>query len=186
MITFIATSHKEKNEAHMFISSLLLQTNPNWKCIIYNDGQNDFIRNVVNKYNDSRISYYESENVTGFWGHHNRKKALDLVNTDFLIQTSIQDYYIPTAVDDILSQTNNNDLILFNCLHNHFKYSVLYCEPMVGKVDWGSHAIRTSIAKEVGIRFPESSTSDGIFVVDCMSHIGLRYCKIEKILTVHN
>lgn len=186
MITFIITSHRETNESHVFISSLLLQTNSNWKCIIFNDGKNDFIKKVINQYNDDRISYYESDTPKGFWGHYNRKSALNLVQTEFLIQTSIQDYYIPTAVDEILNVTKNNDLILFNCIHNHFNYSVLSCSPRIGRVDWGSHAIRSEIAKKVGIRLPESSLSDGHFVLDCMSYPGIRYHKIEKILTVHN
>ncbi len=186
MVTFIAASYNETNDAYLFISSLLLQTNKNWKCIIYNDGKNDFIRNVVKHFNDERISYYESKEPRGFWGHYSRKDALNLVNTEFLVQTSIQDYYIPTAVDDILSVSNISDIILFNCLHNHFRYNVLPCTPQVGRVDWGSHAIRTNIAKKVGIRLPESSTSDGHFVVDCMNYPGIRYHKIEKVLTVHN
>ncbi len=186
MITFIATSHNETNESFMFISSLLLQTNQNWKCIIYNDGKNEFIKKVVQQFNDERIKYYETENAVGFWGHYSRKEALNLVDTEFLIQTSIQDYYIPTAVDEILTVSKYNDIILFNCLHNHFRYNVLQCTPQVGRVDWGSHAIRTDIAKKVGIRLPESSTSDGYFVVDCMNYVGIRYHKMEKILTVHN
>jgi hypothetical protein len=186
MITFIAASYKETNDAYMFISSLLLQTNNNWRCIIYNDGKNDFIRKVVSDFNDERITYYESETPRGFWGHYSRKDALNLVETEFLIQTSIQDYYIPTTVEDILKVSNNSDIILFNCVHNHFNYSVLPCTPQVGRVDWGSHAIRSDIAKKVGIRLPESPTSDGHFVVDCMLYPGIRYHKIEKILTVHN
>lgn len=186
MVTFITTSYDETNDSYMFISSLLLQTNKNWKCIIYNDGKNDFIKKVIEHFDDDRIKYYVSENVSGFWGHYNRKEALNLVDTEFIIQTSIQDYYIPTAVDEILNVSKNSDIILFNCLHNHFNYNVLSCTPQIGRVDWGSHAIRTDIAKKVGIRLPESSTSDGHFVVDCMSYPGIRYHKIEKVLTVHN
>jgi hypothetical protein len=186
MVTFIATSYNETNNAYLFISSLLLQTNGDWKCIIYNDGKNDFIRNVVEYFNDERISYYESSESKGFWGHYNRIDALKLVTTEFIIQTSIQDYYIPTAVNDILNVSKTNDLILFNCLHHHFQYNILSSVPQINRVDWGSHAIRTDIAKKIGIRLPESSTSDGCFVVDCMSHPDIRYHKIEKVLTVHN
>jgi len=186
MITFISTSYKETYEAYLFISSLLLQTNKNWKCIIYNDGKNNFVKDVVTHFNDNRISYYESPISRGFWGHYSRIDALDLVDTEFLIQTSIQDYYIPSAVDDILSMSKISDIILFNSLHNHFRYKVLSCVPQINRVDWGSHAIRTDIAKKIGIRLPKSSTSDGYFVVDCMNYPGIRYHKIEKVLTVHN
>jgi len=186
MITFIATSHNETYSAYMFISSLKLQTKHNWKCIIYNDGPNDFIKNVVTQFNDNRITYYESDKPNGFWGHYSRQSALKYVDTEFLIQTSIQDYYIPTTVEEILNVSSFSDLILFNCLHNHFNYNVLNSTPKIDRVDWGCHAVRTKIAKSVGIQQPESSTCDGIFVENCLKYSGLRYYKIEKILTTHN
>ena len=186
MVTFIAASHKETYESYMFLSSLKLQTNTKWKCIIYNDGPNEFVKNVVEEFNDNRIKYYETPEPKGFWGHHNRQIALNHVKTDFLIQTSIQDYYIPTTVQEILTAGETKDLILFNCLHNGFKYNLLSCKPQINWVDWGSHAIRTDIAKKVGIHNPESSVCDGIFVENCLKYPGLRYHKIEKILTIHN
>lgn len=186
MITFIATSYKETYDAYMFISSLKLQTNNNWRCIIFNDGPNEFIKKVVDEFNDDRITYYESDVPMGSWGHYSRQTALNYVDTEFLIQTSIQDYYIPTTVEDILNVSISNDLILFNCLHNHFNYGILNSLPKINRVDWGCHAIRTSVAKNVGIQQPESSVCDGIFVENCLKYPGLRYHKIEKILTTHN
>jgi len=186
MITFIATSYNETYEAYMFISSLKLQTNHNWKCIIYNDGPNDFIKNVVNQFNDDRITYYESKKTMGFWGHYNRKSALKYVDTEFLIQTSIQDYYIPTTVKEILNVNSTYDLILFNSLHNHFNYTILNSVPKITRVDWGCHVIRTKIAKSIGIQNPKSSVCDGIFVENCLKYPSLRYHKIEKVLTTHN
>jgi len=187
MITFIATSHDETYESHLFISSLKLQTNNNWKCIIYNDGPNEYIKNVVNEFNDHRIRYFDSEKPNGFWGHYNRRKSLEYVDTEFLIQTSIQDYYIPTAVDELSkSSVMDNDLILFNCLHNHFNYRTLNSTPKIAHVDWGCHMIRTNISKIVGIENPESPTCDGLFVEKCMEYPNIKYYKLDKILTVHN
>jgi hypothetical protein len=131
MITFIATSYNETYDVYMFISSLKLQRNSNWKCIIYNDGPNDFIKNVVHEFNDDRISYYESPKPMGSWGHYSRQSALNYVDTEFLIQTSIQDYYIPTSVDEILNAGRLSDLILFDCLHNHLNYNILHSLPKI-------------------------------------------------------
>lgn len=186
MITFVATAYKESTESHIFICSLLLQTDPNWKCIIYCDGKNDYIRNLVNNFNDKRITLKESEENTGFWGHYNRKLSLDEVDTEFLIQTSIQDYYLPNMVAEINNCKNNYDMILFDCLHNHFDYKILNTRPIRCQVDWGTCVIRTEIAKKVGINHPESNICDGLFVEECIKHPSTRLFKIDKILTIHN
>jgi hypothetical protein len=186
MITFIATAYQETYEIYLFVSSLLLQTENNWKCIIYCDGHNKFINEFMSTIKDDRFSYYESQSPMGFWGHYSRIKALELVDTEFILQTSIQDYYIPTTVSELNQYIKNSDLILFNCLHNHMNYNILDSQPMVNRVDWGCHVIRTSIAKSVGILNPESSVCDGQFVTDCLKYPNIIVNKINKILTVHN
>jgi hypothetical protein len=187
MITFVATAYKETIDAHQFIASLILQKNPNWKCIIYCDEPNQYIKNTIEYFNDERIRYYQNEIPTKFWGHYNRLHALNnLVDTEFIIQTSIQDYYLPNTVSLISKFKNDYDFIYFNCVHNHFDYNVLDSQPIVAKIDWGSFAIRTEIAKKIGIKNLENNLTDGLFVVDCFKHEKLRYLKINRILTVHN
>lgn len=187
MITFVATAYKETKEAYMFLSSLLLQTNPNWKCIVYSDEPNDYVKNVINHFNDDRITYYENEVAKKFWGHHNRKFALEtLVDTDFVIQASIQDYYIPITVSLILDVANDFDFILYNCIHNQFGYNILDSSMKAGRIDWSSFATRTSIAKQIGIPKPEATMADGLFVEDLKRIKNLRKCKINRVLVVHN
>jgi hypothetical protein len=47
MITFIATAYKETIDSYQFISSLMLQKNPNWECIIHCDEKNKYIEECV-------------------------------------------------------------------------------------------------------------------------------------------
>jgi hypothetical protein len=186
MITFVAAAYKETTDAYMFLSSLIIQTNQRWKCIVYADAPNNYIKTAIETLNDSRISYVENKTSTGFWGHYNRKKALyELVGTEFVINTSIQDYYTPNAVAEILNY-QDHDFIFFNCVHCHYQHHILQSEPKRGHIDWGSFAVKTSIAKQVGIREPESSMCDGIFVENCFARGNLKATKIGKILTVHN
>lgn len=186
MITFVATAYKETVDMHLFVSSLLLQKKQSWKCIIYCDEKNDYIQNTLKMFNSKKFVLVTNEVSLGFWGHPNRKKSLDIIDTDFVIQTSVQDYYLPNAVSEIQKFTNNYDFISYDCLHNHMDYRVLNTQPFRNQIDWGSFAIRTDIAKKVGIRNLESSTCDGLFVEDLMKVPNLRYHKINKILTVHN
>lgn len=185
MITFIAPTYNEKIEPYLFISSLLIQKNSNWKAIIYSNGINKHCASVVKHFNDSRISYIESETNTGFWGCYNRIDALNNhVNTDFVCQTSIQDYFTPNAVDEILNHIDN-DLIYWDSIHNHFNWDILKSELKPNRIDWGNFAIKTEIAKKVGINQPEYSGADFIFVNDCLPLV-TKIVKLNKILTSHN
>lgn len=187
MITFVSTAYKEKKEANIFLNSLLLQTNENWKCIICCDGKNEYIENIVKNINDERIKIHLENKPNGFWGHKNRKFALEnLVDTDFIIQTSIQDYYCPITVSSILDLSNSFDFIYFNCIHNHQNYRVLNSLIRANSIDWGSFAVRTEIAKKVGIFDIESGCCDGIFAERCGVYPNIRIFKLDKVLTVHN
>jgi hypothetical protein len=187
MITFVATAYNETVDAYQFLSSLILQKDSRWKCIVFCDGKNDFIENVVNVFNDERITLFYTEEPKGFWGHYNRKYALEnLVDTEFIIQTSIQDYYTPNAVSEILNLTMDYDFIIYNSIHNHLDYNILDAYPIQSKIDWGMFAIRTDVAKIIGINNPEHSHCDGIFAEECFNFGGLKTFKIKKVLTIHN
>jgi hypothetical protein len=187
MITFVTTAYKETIDAHVFLASLILQNDPRWECIIVCDEDNQYIKNTVKFFNDDRIKFLYIENEIKYYGHTNRKYALDnLVTTDFILQTSIQDYFLPCAVGDLLSYAPNYDFIYYNSLHNHFGYKILNSQLEICKIDWGNFVIRTKIAKEVGINKPESNACDGFFVEDCIKYPNLRILKLDKILTVHN
>jgi hypothetical protein len=186
MITFLATAYKETVDSYQFISSLMLQKNPNWKCIIHCDEKNEYIEECVKFFNSDKITIINNETPTSFWGHYNRKKTLELIDTEFVIQTSIQDYYTPNTVSELMSNLIDCDMVMFNCIHNHFNYKVLDSIPIKCRIDWGSFVLRTDIAKKVGINQPESQYCDGIFVEECMKYPNIRTKKINKILTVHN
>ena len=189
MITFIAVCHKETFDAYQFISCMMLQKDPNWKCIIYCDGKNEYIENSVSFFNDERIKYLYCDEPRGSWGTYNRIEALGMVETDFVVQTSIQDYYTPNAVLELNNTIRERkaDFVYFNSLHNHYDHNILNCAPVKCKIDWGNFVIKTSIAQSVGIREPDSFTADGIFVEDCLrENPYIQICKIDKILTVHN
>jgi hypothetical protein len=59
--------------------------------------------------------------------------------------------------------------------------------PVVRYIDWGNFAIKTAIARKVGIQHPESFTADGQFVQDCIAEgLIINPVKINQILTIHN
>ena len=186
-ITFIAPAYQEKRSNRPLIESLLNQCNVNWRLCVYHNGPNQEMKDWANSYNDPRVLYVESESNTGSWGCYNRINALNnIVDTEYVIQTSIQDYYTPITVQSIMN-CYGNDLIYFNCLHNHYNFDILSSELKDCRIDWGSFCIKTNLAKKIGINYPEKGNADGLFIEECLkSSILNTIYKIDKILTVHN
>jgi hypothetical protein len=184
MITFVATAFQEKHDAHVFIGSMLCQKNPNWKAIIYANGHNQYISSLIANINDDRLMYKFSQDNSGYWGCFNRIKALDIVDTKYVVQTSIQDYYTPNAIDEILK--HDEDLIYWNCLHNHYNHELLDTQLKLDYIDWGSFAIKKSL--DAKINNPTNFASDGLFIEELINEKGenLSTRKINKILTIHN
>lgn len=187
ILTFVATAYKEVYEPYMFVHAMMCQSNPNWKCIIYCDEPNQHVVNAVSIFKDDRFKIVSNETATGYWGHFNRKRALnEMVDTEFVIQSSVQDYYTPNTVDEILRQSNAFDFIYFDMLHNHYGHDVLETLPKVNHIDWGSYAVRTSIAKRLNIDDPKIGNSDGYFAEKCFFDPDVKSIKLDKILVVHN
>jgi len=186
-VTFVAVCHNETHEVDMFCSALLLQKDQRWNCVVVCNGQNDAIAESMSKYQyDKRFTYLESDTNTGAWGCYNRIKVLSIINSPYVINTSIQDYYPPHAVACINAYAGK-DIIYWQCLHNHFAYDVLDSKLELTRIDWGSFAVKTEIAKAVGINHPDSVAADGLFIADLLAagYTGNNH-KIDKILTVHN
>lgn len=196
-VTFVAPMFKEYNSFYMFVSALMCQTNDNWKCIVYHNGpieeynfEDDFdtwLSCRDSKFYD-KIYIVKSETNTECWGAKNRNEALHrLVDTDFIVQTSIQDYWLPTAVEEIL-KWKHMDFIYWNSM-NHLisRTTPLDSRLQVGWIDWGNFAVKTSIAKQVGINHPEQFCGDGLFVQDLFnSGLIQTRAKISNVLTIHN
>lgn len=184
LITVIATAYKETTEVHTLLASLVNQTDPRWKCFVFMDCENPYIEQAIRSYNDSRFVCVKPEKHSGFWGHYNRKIGLDkYADTKYVLQASVQDYYIPTAFSKIL--LSNADFIFFNCLHNHMNHEILDTFPVRNRMDWGTMVVKTQLAKNTGINHPESPICDGLFAEECMRNNPL-VTKLSDILLVHN
>jgi len=196
MITVVATAFKEKNSLPMFIGSLLCQTNNNWKAIIFHNGIDAEMENIFDTITDlypdldinNKFEFFFCEENNGFWGAKNRDFVLkNLVDTKYILNSSVQDYFVPIAIEEIL-KAGDADLIYFNSINHLFGYErPLDSKLETGWIDWGNFAVKTEIAKQVGINKPEDFCADGHFVQDLLKSgsINIKY-KINKILTIHN
>jgi len=185
-ITFIACAHNEEFYNSPFIDSMLAQTNPNWKAIIYNNGP---ITDTMYTVDDPRISYERSPIDTGNWGTANRASAIKyLVDTEYVVNTSIQDYYLPCTVQLIADAiTAGADMIHWQAISHLFNYNVISGEIAFGHLDWGQWTIKTEYIKQTGIVSGEQFCSD-FYTIQEIIRKGLikKSYKVDKILTIHN
>lgn len=192
-ITFVATAHHEVSSHRPFIDSMLAQTDEMWDAIVYHNGP--YAPNVWDFKCDGlkdQPVYKHSPTDTGDWGTANRQRAIDECTTNYIIQTSIQDYWLPQAVATInkLITDHKPDLILWNSI-NHVVGPCLVLDSKLewSKVDWGNFAIRSDIAKYIGIRHGDKYTADWLFINDVLTSGLLDMTKVIKtnaILTIHN
>jgi len=186
-VTFVAPMFKDYTGVYSYIGSLLSQTNSSWKTIIYHNGTDKLARSIVESFKDSRIVYVESLINTEAWGCYNRIDALNnLIDTEYVIQSSAHDYWIPTAVEEMTN--HNEDFLYFNGINHIFGYGgIIDTHPSIGRMDWGNFRVRTEIARKVGINKPEEFCADGMFVRDLLkSGLIKSIRKINKCLTIHN
>jgi len=183
MTTFIAPAHYESNCNMAFIDSMLNQTSKDWRAIVIHNGENEEL-SKDKRLLDPRFEFIETED-SGAWGTYNRITCIENCKTEYIIQSSIQDMWIKTAVEEI--NKCNEDFLYWNSLNHIFGYSLLDSLPVTGRIDWGNFRVKTEIAKKVGISRPTEFCADGIFVHDLMkSGLVKSIRKINKILTIHN
>lgn len=187
-VTFVAAAHNEVVETVPFIFSVISQHSDNWELLIYNDGPNPKLRNIVKDVNHPNINYIERETNSGYWGHFNRKHALEeLVTTDYLIQCSVQDYYMPytLALFNKALEHDDFDIVYFDMIHTRPIGGVIKTQLKECEIDWGSFFIKTKFAQQVGIDNPTHAHCDGLFAEKCLT-FNPKVHKIDAVLLAHN
>ncbi len=198
-VTFVATAHNEFPSNRVFIDSILNQTQKvsegGWKAVVWHNG--DWGHADHHTWNfkcdgfTHQPEYKCSETDEGNWGTKNRQEAINECDTDYIIQTSVQDYWLPQAVEYILKGLETSpDILVWNSI-NHLvgPCQVLDAQLAWSKLDWGNFAIRTDIARKVGINHGDKYTADWLFMQDALNS-GLvdksKILKINAVLTIHN
>jgi len=189
LVTFILPSYQEESWNIAAINSLIAQKDPLWKAIVFNNGPNDLMRARVQLLQDSRFTYEESGTNTGSWGTFNRATAVKyLVDTPYCIQSSIQDYWMGNAVEEINKQLlDEPDIITWPGLNHIFNYDRVEGLLEWSKIDWGQACIKTDHYKRTGIVRPQEFCADWFTFKEMMKQ-GLlkKRNRIEKTLTIHN
>lgn len=170
-VHFFATYFEQGTKALTLIQSLLSQTHDNWKLTICSNGDESlFVFRDQFRFlwaGDERITFKVTEKNTGYWGALNRRDFIqsdELKDDEMLINTSVEDYYVPRTVEFVsyAPQGKNlkgqevfvprkEDFIMFDFTHHQFGYDLFHCmsQPRIKKIDWGNYALIGKIAKSV-------------------------------------
>lgn len=189
-ITFIAPAANEEKNNRIFVESMLAQRDSNWKAIVFHNGSNPEMKQWIESYNDSRLVYEESDINTGMWGTLNRQTALTyIVDTPYVVQTSIQDYWLQHAVTELnkVIVAMEPDMITWQAINHLFRYGILTGEIAYGHIDWGQWCVKTEYIKKVGIQKGNEFSSDWHTLQAVIQSGQIKNVqKLDKILTIHN
>lgn len=189
-LTIVATAFNEQPHNRMFIDSMLNQTCQDYNAIIYHNGPDESCWYYTDAL-DKKFQYKESSINSGNWGTANRQTAIDKCDTEYILNTSIQDIWLSQAVEYITKTIDRTgaDLILWNSV-NHLIGPCKELDSKLewSKVDWGNFCLKTSIARQVRIK-QEQYCADWYFISDLIQ-AGLldekKIIKLPYILTIHN
>ena len=189
MIEFIIPTWERPNNLKVILSSLQVQTNPNWSAHVIIDGLTNDYRKVKDLYqDDERIRFSHIEGPNNDWGHTARNYGLDNCKEEWVVMTGDDNYYVPTFVDNFLDTGHKLCEFVFCNLVHEFKrddYQPVPSKIQYGYIDIGNFMTRMSVVKELRLN-TKSYNADWEFIEEYMKRIEHTPIKIDKILYVHN
>jgi len=188
-VDFIIPTYQRYDQIKSMLYSLVSQYNSDWSAqVIIDDIENNTIVNIIKDINDSRISYSFAGQRYNDWGHTPREIGKQRSESEYIIMTGDDNYYVPTLVDELKYVAENNSspaLIYWDMIHSHKNYHAFYCILTHGGIDIGAFATRSDIAKT--IKLSTNYAADGEFITAMLSSYPLEsFIKINKFLYVHN
>jgi len=111
LISVIIPAYNHEKFIGAAIDSVLGQTVDDFELIVINDGSTDRTGDIVENYNDSRISYYYQENQDAF---NTINRGLSLVKGRFVAILNSDDVYTTDRFEKILAyqKLHNSDCII--------------------------------------------------------------------------
>lgn len=188
-VDFIIPTYQRYDQIKGTLYSLVSQYNTDWSAqVIIDDIKNDTIVNIIKDINDSRISYTFAGQRYNDWGHTPREIGKQQSESQYIIMTGDDNYYVPTLVEELKLVANNSStpaLIYWDMIHSHRNYHAFYSILTHGGIDMGAFATRNDIAKT--IKLSSNFAADGEFIATMLTSYPLeKFVKIDKFLYVHN
>lgn len=190
-IEFIIPSYNRPDKLMCTISSIVAQTNPNWKLHVIDDcsPEVDKIKKIEQFFkDDDRIRWTYLDTNYNNWGHHSRQIGMDESTEEWVVMTGNDNYYVPEFVDLMLSESHNQHFVYCNMVHNWInrEYYPIVSNTELGKIDIGNFMVKSNMGKKIRLIEPEN-WADWYFVRDFMKTFPqAKIKKLNQFLYVHN
>ena len=202
LVDFIVPFYNRTDALRSMLSSLLVQTDNDWKATVIVDTDHgsqenlkyyneacDLINSLIGYNTDgewSKIMYGFTDKRYNDWGHTPREIGKQQSMADYIIMTGDDNYYTPNFVAELKKATiNKPGMVYWDMVHSHYDYSYFNCQPAYNQIDMGAFATRNDLAKQ--IKLNTSYAADGEFVRDFnIKFPQEQKIKINKCLFVHN
>jgi glycosyltransferase involved in cell wall biosynthesis len=190
-IEFIIPSYNRPEKLMCTVSSIVAQTNPNWKLHIIDDYSTevDKIKKIEEFFKeDDRIKWTYLDTNYNNWGHHSRQIGMDQSTEEWVIMTGNDNYYVPEFVDIMLNESKGYHFVYCDMVHNWInkEYIPIDSKLELGRIDIGNFMIKSNMGKKIRL-IEKENWADWYFVRDFMSTFkAARINKIKKVLYVHN
>ena len=179
MVKIFATYYNQEERLPTLLASLKAQTSQNYKLTVCSNADKT-IHKVFPLVDFEKIVTKEN---TGFWGCKNRVDFIStLDDNDYIINTSAEDYYAPTLIEEI--EKGGEDFIYWDLVHHQADYTLLRSSPFITRIDWGNFCVKAKFIKNIVIN-TESYTADGEAVEEIMK-MNPTMRKISKVLMIKN
>ena len=192
-IEFIIPTYERTDMLMACISSIVAQTNPNWKIRVVVDGPTEEIKEKIS----SIAGYYEDEPRIKWtildkryndWGHTPRNIGLELATEEWILMTGEDNYYVPVFVDEMLKASKGYEFVYCNMVHNWVsnEYVPISSEIKYGKIDIGCFIVKTNMANKLKLN-TTINQADWFFIEEFKKKYRFaKTKKVDKILYVHN
>ena len=211
IIEVVAVTYGQNYMLKTFINCMKAQYCDYWNLRLIHDGPNDELMDHLQEqgyieFGPSKdyknITFECTKERKNDWGPSSREYALEnsVFDSDYTILTNADNYYVPDLINELgkaAIRHNKPDLIYWDFVHDHAdnphfdrKHAYGFCDSELefNKVDMGSVAVKTSLAKKVGFE-SKRNEADWDYFEKCLKHIDDEdgtVLKIPKILFIHN
>ena len=188
LVSFIIPWYKD---VPTVIPALLAQTYKDIELIVVYDGPIPTeSTNLITAFNDTRIHLYNTDKAANNWGHTPRNYGLSKVsfNSDFVVFTGMDNYYMPTYTQELLMNFNIkvNSAVYSDFYYNGRNWDRVNCALKCGQIDCGCVMVQTEIAKKLQWKHVHYE-ADWAFIADIIREHGAHSIKrVPRSLYIHN
>ena len=168
--------------------AMMAQTHQNWELVCIHDGPNEKVKSWIEKLDDERIIYMETERRYNDYGHTLRAIGLNYItDPSFILHTNMDNYYVPIFLEEMVAQFKEDAVALFcDMVHSHKGYKLFSTWLERAAIDCGAVLWEAKAALQLGWKSREFH-ADWLHIDEGLQKFGKeRFYKHAMPFFIHN